>query len=728
MSKETENRIDNAGLWDVPPSDETFTLEEILAEYGSSRQQKIMEEAERAVSSETAEPVPSAVREAVPTEAPKPSSAPPTEPEGAERPARLSARALWERRIAMAAQTAAEDEAEPTPEASPTDEPEVSRLLTLEDLVGTTVNAVMEEQREPLVKRKQGLFSRRRMQEETEQLYDSVEAPPPKPVTEADRIGDEPDLSEAAADSRECYESRRRPLPWAFLAALLIPAAMAAEQYGLVIPYWTGDAELQCVAALALLLIELVLCHQVPLYGVRRLAAGRCTAPLLTTLAALASAADCALCLFSEGRTAVPPYAAAASLSLAFAQWGISREARGDYDSLRVASLDEHPPYLVTETGRGACKQRGSLRGFYTTARRTDYAARLQTVFLPLILTASVVFAGLTSLGRGRGADFLLHWSVLLTAGATCSLPLCWGLPWSRLTRRQQKSGCAVAGWDGAARIGKRRRLILTDTDLFPPGTIRLNGVKVYGEEVGKVSAYAAAVSRGAGCGLTRVFEGLAVGENAPREEANDLSFYEQGGFGGTIRGESVLLGTASFLRKQDVRLPGNINLKTGIFLAIDHRLAAVFAVKYEAAENVDYALRIMRRSRVTPILAARDPNITPALLKRKFYKNLKAEYPALTDRVALSEAEEDRGLPRALLLREGLLPYAEAVVGSRRLRTAVRRAVWLSLAGSAVGLLLTAYLVSLQKFDLLTPLSLIVFLLLWTLPVLLLSDWTGRY
>ena len=45
-----------------------------------------------------------------------------------------------------------------------------------------------------------------------------------------------------------------------------------------------------------------------------------------------------------------------------------------------------------------------------------------------------------------------------------------------------------------------------------------------------------------------------------------------------------------------------------------------------------------------------------------KFYKKIKVEYPQLTDRVALSEAEEDRGLPRALLLREGLLPYAEAV------------------------------------------------------------------
>ena len=42
MSKEQENKIEREENWDVPPSDEEYTLEEILAEYGSSRQQKIL--------------------------------------------------------------------------------------------------------------------------------------------------------------------------------------------------------------------------------------------------------------------------------------------------------------------------------------------------------------------------------------------------------------------------------------------------------------------------------------------------------------------------------------------------------------------------------------------------------------------------------------------------------------------------------------------------------------
>ena len=62
----------------------------------------------------------------------------------------------------------------------------------------------------------------------------------------------------------------------------------------------------------------------------------------------LAAAVDCALWLLAPGRGEALPYTAAAGLALCFAQWGISRESRGSYDSFRLASLDDHPPYLVT--------------------------------------------------------------------------------------------------------------------------------------------------------------------------------------------------------------------------------------------------------------------------------------------------------------------------------------------------------------------------------------------
>ena len=66
---------------------------------------------------------------------------------------------------------------------------------------------------------------------------------------------------------------------------------------------------------------------------------------------------------------------------------------------------------------------------------------------------------------------------------------------------------------------------------------------------------------------------------------------------------------------------PRNLGLKTGMYLSVDGTLVAVFAVKYMPAENVDWALHALHHSRITPVLAVRDGNITPALLGKRAEK-----------------------------------------------------------------------------------------------------------
>ena len=730
-SKDEKDRYDGlTSGTDVPASEEDFSLEEILAEYGAGREQRLMEAVEQ-----------EARREAEPAPAPP---APPAQKPEAQRPPAQSPPPGPARQAAAVqrAKSAPSVEEQTAPKAEPAqpdsedllnelrrDLPPSPHPITLEDVVGSTVDAVMEEDaQEPLLRPRRGLFSRRRLVE-TEELY----APPepeeePEEIPEIDTIGPEPELADAAADYRAEAKRRRRPLLAAALVALLPVIPLGIEAYGYEIRYWSDSAAVQSGVLLACLGIISLLARQVFVKAFRLLARKRCTSELLAVISAVVMAADCAARLLLPDRSAAACYAPVGCFALVFAMWGGARESRGMWDTFRMASTDDEPPYLVTETEKGACKQAGSVPGFYTTALREDAAAIWQTALMPVVLVASIVFAGLSSLGQGRGDDFLLNWSAILGAGTTFALPLCWGMPFSRLAAHFHKAGCAVAGWCGAEKISRRRAMILTDGDLFPPGTIQLNGVKVFGEDLSKVYAYAASMTRAADCGLQRLFDGLLRSEGGHYQKVDDFSFYEEGGYSATIRGESVLLGTASFMRKMEVRLPAGINLRTGIFLSMDRQLAAVFAVKYNASENVDFALRMMRRSRITPILAARDPNITPALLKRKFHKGVKVEFPSLTDRVAYSEAELDRGMPRALLFREGLLPYAEAVVGSRRLCKAVRRATALSVLGSVAGTLLSFYLVFQEAYNLLTPLALLLFLLLWTLPVLLLADWAGRY
>ena len=689
---------------DLSPDQEEYSLEEILAEYGGSRQQTILRDVEKAVAPKQPEPPqPDTQEDTKPLLFP--SVTPPPPVPDPEQEAALIREETQSRLLAQAM-----------------DLPEPPHPLSMEDLVGNTVDAVMEEHKEPILPPKRHLFSRRRV-EDTESLYDKPPAPkkPPKPPKP------EPRAAESAERFKCAARSQGTPLTMALLLAILPAAAEVVDDAGIVIPFWSEGLVPQSMILLALLLICGLLCRHVFLQAVRVLRRKRFTSECLVALSFFISALDCLYAIFLPGRADAAPYAAVTALTLVFAQWGLRRESRALYDTFRTAALDD-PPYLVAATGRGACKQAGTLTGFTNTTLTDNASVYWQTVVLPIVAMATLVFAGLSSFGQNRAGDFLLNWSALLCAGSTLSLPLCWSLPFARLTRHLQRTGCAVAGWKGAEAISRRRTMILGDADLFPPGTISLNGVKVYGEELKKAASYAAAMTKAAGCGLERLFEGMRRSEDGWLETVDDFGFYEEGGYSGTIHGESVLLGTASFMRKMDVRLPSDIDLKTGVFLAVDKSLVAVFAVKYKASENVDYALRIMKRGRITPILASRDPNITPALLKRKFTRSLKLEFPSLTERVALSEAELDQDMPRALLFREGLLPYAETVAGSRRLCKAVRRAISLSLFGSIMGTILVFYLLFLGTYSLIGPLSLDIFLLLWTLPVFLFSDWTGRY
>ncbi|WP_312158994.1 hypothetical protein [Oscillibacter sp.] len=700
-----------AGTDVIPEGD--FSLEEILAEYGGGRRRHILDEAEALATPEL-----EAQDEALTDGAETAFALPPQEESESDE---------------LSDEEALPDADLPDEEDFPVPEeilPSPPRPVSIEQAVGQTVGDVMEAQESLTAAQRprRGLFSRKKIPlEDTEQLYEPP-GPPPEPEPEEPPVGPEPPLDEAMRFAQKRWRRLRRPLPVAALICLLLLAPQAAEAAGYTVPLWTGDGMLQTAVSAGALLLLCILCRGVFVRGGTRLAHKFFTGELLLSFSAVVALLDCAAVLWLPGRSAVPLYALPACVGLFFGQWGISQREKARSDTFRTAALDLTPPYLVTDLETGACKQPGRVPGFWSDAEKPSLSEIWQAALLPVVFVASVVFAALGSVGQGRNADFLLNWSAILAASAALMLPMTDALPAARLAKRLQKGGCAVAGCAGAERISRKKSMVVTDQDLFPPGTVSLNGVKLFGEEMPRAVSYAASLARSSGCGLRRLFDNLLVSEGGTLESLDDFSFYEEGGFSAAIRGESVLLGTASFMRKMDVRLPSGLNLRTGVFLSIDRELAAVFAVKYKPSDNVDWALRLLRRNKIQPILASRDPNVNPGLLKRKFTAKVKIQYPTLSDRVAFSEQESAQGRPRALLLREGLLPYAETVTGSRRLCRAVRSGTALTLLASVAGSLLSFYLTGLGSYALMEPLRLLAFSLLWTVPVFLLDHTAGRY
>ena len=191
-----------------------------------------------------------------------------------------------------------------------------------------------------------------------------------------------------------------------------------------------------------------------------------------------------------------------------------------------------------------------------------------------------------------------------------------------------------------------------------------------------------------------------------------------------------MLVGSASFMVLMDVALPPGLKVKNAVFCAIDGELAGIFALKYHLPGTVPSALDSLIRNKLIPVLATRDFNLIPATLRQRFKLPAdRMEYPPVERRRDLSEQEQEHSdTMAAVLSREGVGPYAEAVVGGRRLRTAVRLSAVVACLGAATGALLAFYLAFVAAYRSLTAVHVLIFLVMWLVPTPLISGWVDRY
>ena len=441
-------------------------------------------------------------------------------------------------------------------------------------------------------------------------------------------------------------------------------------------------------------------------------------------------------CLAHALTSDLPPFSALSVLALWTHQLGALRKQRGQRLACKTAG-SASTPYLVTRdegqwNGKDTyAKWSGPVYGFGSQIQTPDGAQRIYRVFTPVLLTACLVLSLVASVGRGRSGDLLWCLSALFTAAAPLASALVFGTPWFRLSARLAKSGGALAGWPGVMNTTGSANLILTDSDLFPPGSVTVNGVKFFGTfPIDIVTSSAASVIRDAGSGLEKLFHDLMRSQGTVYRRGKDLQAHEGGGYIETIRDSQVLVGSAAFMVLMGVPLPQGLKVKNAVFCAIDGELAGIFALGYNLPGTAPEAIDSLIHNGVTPLLCTRDFNLIPNMLRQRFKLPVdRMEYPPVDRRRELSDPDRPHSDTLTVVLcREGLAPYAEAVVGARRLRSAVRLSALLCCLGAALGVGLAFYLTSVAAYASMTPLNLLIFLLLWTVPPILISGWVNRY
>ena len=460
--------------------------------------------------------------------------------------------------------------------------------------------------------------------------------------------------------------------------------------------------------------------------------------PGSSTLALFAAAftlADGVTMVLTPLRESAVPFFAPCALVLLFQLIGQYCDRASKFQACRTASSVARP-YVVTQdpdvlAGKtGFRKWLGLPKGFGSQIRTTSQADERFQKLTPVLMTACVCLALLTTVAHHQPKLVLWSLSALFTASATLGASLTLSFPLQILGSKLATLGVALAGWPGIAAAKGCRAALLTDNDLYPPGTVTLaNSKPLSNLPMDRVVAYTASAIRASGSGLSYLFDKLLRSEGAKYLPIEKILLQDNGLIAQT-QGQQILVGNSDFMSKQGIALPTGIKYKNTVFCAVDRELIGMFGVRYALHTTIVPSLQSLLGHRIAPVLVTRDFNINPK--RMRFSDRLNKDsltYPDLQRRVTLSAPNQAHGQTIvAVLCREGMAPFTLALIAAKRVRRAAGLSSFFVRLSACVGVILTATLSSAGALGAMSAWHMALFLLLWFVPVLLLSLWTEQY
>lgn len=427
------------------------------------------------------------------------------------------------------------------------------------------------------------------------------------------------------------------------------------------------------------------------------------------------------------------PCCAVFSLHMTMSLWSTYQKRNtemGRMDTMRKAtrlnSVVATADYYEGRTG--FLRSEGQVEDFMDTYNRASGPEKVLSVYALVALVISIGIA--VAAGVLHGVELGIQaFSAALLVSVPASSFITLSRPAAVLERRLHKLGAVICGWQGVKGLSKSGVFPLNDTDLFPAGSAKMNGVKFYGtRDPDTVVAYGTALITACGGGMAPLFSALLDSRNGYHYSAKELRSYPAGGVGGEVNGESVLAGTLKFMQDMGVDMPAGTKVNQAVYVAIDGQLGGVFAITYGKVKATAAALTTLcAYRRLMPVLTTSDFILTESFIRSRFGVNTRRiAFPERSVRLELADKQPEEGTPAlALTTNEGLSGPAFVVTGARALRSACRLGVTVHMMGGILGLVMMLLLAILGAEYLLTPGNVLLYELIWLIPGFLITEWT---
>jgi len=371
------------------------------------------------------------------------------------------------------------------------------------------------------------------------------------------------------------------------------------------------------------------------------------------------------------------------------------------------------------------------LRHFLKISYMTDPADHLSQLMAPAGFLLSLALCTASAFLTDTGIVASL--TVFAVSCCICvpfTNMLCVNLPISRLCSIARRSGSMVAGWPAIDQFSKTNAVMLDIQDLFPRGTVILNGIRTFaGQRIDEAILDATALMCTVGGPLADVFDQIIKSRREILPKIGQPVYEDGKGVTGTVSGRQILIGTRELMQAHGIQPPSRDYEKKYIqsgkrlvYLASDGCLVAMFIINYRSDLRRSQVLRRMERNGIGLIVRTNDPNITPRFLAECFglYEQEITVLPKNLGEIYTDLVTADPERADAMIATKGhSFAMIRLLTGCIRQRANISVAVALQAAAVVLGFTLVAFLSLYSGLEQLSLTALSVYEIFWAAAIL---------
>lgn len=530
---------------------------------------------------------------------------------------------------------------------------------------------------------------------------------------------------------------------WGFVSERsgMLPAFLRAEVLPLA----------YLITNLCLLTMAIVFCRKTVLGGIRALVSLQANADSGVAVAAAAAWIQGAALLFQTQeveRGQLHLYAVLAALGLFLNSAGklsMVRRIRANFrflispePKMGIELFDDYNTALqlakgcvVGEPLIAYQRKTGFFRNFLRNSYEPDPSEQASQSMAPLLFLGTLVLCAI-SLVLTRSASAAI---TALAAAACVSAPitsmLCVNMPISRLSALARRCGTMLVGNPAVEYFCNTNALMTDAKELFPKGTVILNGIKTFGgQRIDEAIMDASAVMCTLGGPLSDLFEQIIQNRRDILPKAENITYEDERGVTGWVSGRRTLVGTRQLLEQHGLTPPSRdyenkylLGGKKVVYLASQGELVAMFVISYNSDKRRALELRRMEQNGISLILRTTDPNMTPEFVAECFGLDPHSVriLPETLGTMYQNKITKERERADALFVSKGRpASMMRMLTACVREKSNVTMATLLQTVGVILGFMLVAFLVFYSGLEQLSTMALLLYQLFWAAAVLI--------